>query len=119
MLQTADHGSETLHVGDVRVVPPDTPMQLRNESDAEAGFLALLVADATRPFLAPASFESAPVVQPNPSVQPSIPQPSAPARLPNTGGDATSTKLVFIVSVVVLLTGIALRLRSRKRNSVP
>jgi hypothetical protein len=92
--QSALHGTEMLQVGAVRSLPPDTPVQKRNPSGEEAAFLALFIVAPDRPLAPEARFEA------------------TPAPLPDTGIRVESMWAIFVLSLSVLLAGMALRWRS-------
>ncbi len=122
--QNALHGTETVQVGDVRSLPPSTPVQKRNPSGQEAAFLTLFVVDPNQPLAPEASFATTPAAQPAPpqpapptqAPQPAVQQPAAPAALPNTGGDVHGLFALLVLSLVALWGGGTVRWRTRSRN---
>ncbi|PLS78515.1 MAG: hypothetical protein CYG59_18125 [Chloroflexi bacterium] len=113
------HGTETVQVGDVRALPPGTPVQKRNPSSQAAAFLTLLVVDPNQPLAPEASFDTTPAPQPAPqppAPQPAPQQPAAPAALPNTGRDQQLVVTLLLLSLVVLAGGSTVRRRTRGGN---
>ncbi len=122
--QNALHGTETVQVGNVRSLPPGTPVQKRNPGSQEAAFLTLFVVDPNQPLAPEASFGTTPAAQPAPP-QPVPPaqapqaapqQPAAPAALPNTGGDQALLSVLLVLSLVALFGGSAVHWSMRHRR---
>ncbi|MDP9315446.1 MAG: LPXTG cell wall anchor domain-containing protein, partial [Chloroflexota bacterium] len=113
--QNALHGTETVQVGDVRSLPPVTPVQKRNPSSQQAAFLTLFVVDQNQPLAPEASFATTPAAQPapqEPAPQPAQQQPAVPAALPNTGADQPLWIVLLGLSSVALIGGSAVRWRT-------
>ncbi len=113
--QNALHGTETVQVGDVRSLPPVTPVQKRNPSSQQAAFLTLFVVDPNQPLAPEASFATTPAAQPapqEPAPQPAQQQPAAPAALPNTGADQPLWIVLLGLSAMALIGGSAVRWRT-------
>ncbi len=119
--QNAPHGTETVQVGDVRSLPPGTPVQKRNPGSQQAAFLTLFVVDPNQPLAPEASFGTTPAAQPapqqpapqQPAPQPAPQQPAAPAALPNTGRDQYLVVALLVVSLVALVGGSTVRWSTR------
>lgn len=56
--QNGIEGSTTVDEGDVKSIPPSTPVQKRNPGEGEPRFLSWFVVDPSKEFAPPAEFES-------------------------------------------------------------